>query len=371
MRRGMHCSTLNSLDLDHGVLAVATIVNLRCRSYVSSSIFSTTAGRMHTTFSPMVRTRASSIVSTVMSLKNNSSAGLDVLHISSSTAALDVLDKVHQDRYFAAQPVEWHRQQRQALLRKVDWHMLPLLATIFMLSFLDRNALASARLSSLEEDLGMEGTQFNSVTSIFFVGYVLFQVPSNMVLTKLKPGTYLSVAAILWGTVSAAQAGCTNYDGLLAARFFLGVAEAPVFPGCLLLLSSWYTAEELAYRFAWFYSGAQLANAFGGLIAAGVLANLNGSLGVAAWQWLFILEGSATVLAGLIALFLLPNYPGSTKYLSDEEKAYAQWRLGVDAGDEDKRIMTGCEGLMLALKDIRVYIFVLLQHCSNLSQTFM
>jgi sugar phosphate permease len=136
-------------------------------------------------------------------------------------------------------------------------------------------------------------------------------------------------------------------------------------------MSSWYTRAELAHRFAWFYSGAQLANAFGGLIAAGILANLDGSLGLAAWRWVFIIEGSITIAVASIAMLILPNYPATTQFLLDEEKAYAQWRLIHDTGDADTKTMSAWTGLKLALKDSRVYLFVFLQHCSNLSQTFM
>ena len=184
---------------------------------------------------------------------------------------------------FESQDAEWHQRQRKALLRKIDWHLIPFLAAIYMMSFLDKNNLAQAKLAGLEKDLGMTGTDFNTVTSIYFVGYIIFQTPSNLILSRFRPSIYLGLAAALWGVISAAQAGCQNYPGMVVARLFLGFAEAPTFPGCLFLMSSWYTRAELAHRFAWFYSGAQLANAFGGLIAAGVLANLDGNLGLAGW----------------------------------------------------------------------------------------
>ena len=217
----------------------------------------------------------------------------------------------------------------------------------------------------------MHGTEFNTATSIYFVGYIIFQSPSNMLLTRLRPSIYLPLAAALWGIVAAAQSSCQSYGGLVAARFFLGVAEAPVFPASLLLLSSWYTRRELAHRFAWFFAGNQLANAFGGLIAAGVLKNLNGSLGLSAWRWLFIIEGCITVTIALITMLILPDYPSTTTFLTPSEKSYAQWRLIADTGDDDKPgASTPWQGFMLMLKDKRVYLFLLLQHCGNLVQTF-
>ena len=115
-----------------------------------------------------------------------------------------------------------------------------------------------------------------------------------------------------------------------------------------------------------------MSNAFNGLIAAGVLGNLNGSMGLAGWRWLFIIEGSITVFIALFAFMVLPDFPGTTRWLSADEKAYAQWRLLDDTGEADEASSTSIwHGCKLALTDPRVYAFLLLQHCSNLSQTFM
>lgn len=147
--------------------------------------------------------------------------------------------------------------------------------------------------------------------------------------------------------------------------------EAPFFPGAIFLMSSWYTRAELTRRVAWFYSGNALANMFGGLIAAGVLGNLNGNLGIAGWRWLFIIEGTMTIGLGLVAGFILPDYPATTRWLTEEERAFASWRLLEDINESDNaQATTIWAGVKLALKDYRVYIFVIFQHLSLLSQTF-
>ena len=273
---------------------------------------------------------------------------------------------------FKEKEPDWHRVQTKKLLRKVDFHLLPFLAMMYLLSFLDKNNLAQAKLGTLEKDLGMKGTDFNTATSIFFVGYVLLQVPSNLVLARVRPSLYLGIVMSVWGAISAATAGTHSFAGLVVVRLFLGFAEAPFFAGALFLMSSWYTRAELAHRFAWFYSGAQLSNAFGGLIAAGVLGNLNGAHGIAGWRWLFIIEGVMTIGVALLSMLVLPDYPAKTRWLSPEETSYAQWRLIDDTGEADfAQSTTIWDGLKLALRDPRVWIMVFLQHCSNLSQTFM
>ncbi|KAI1374743.1 putative MFS transporter [Hypoxylon crocopeplum] len=272
---------------------------------------------------------------------------------------------------FTAATSEWHRGMTKKVMRKVDLHLLPMLVLMYMLNFLDRNNLSQARLGTLEEDLNMSGTDFNLATSILFVGYLLMQLPSNLLLTRVRPSLYLGVAMTIWGTISAAQAATTTFPSLVVCRFFLGFAEAPFFPGAVFLMSSWYTRGELAHRIAWFYSGHSLANAFGGLLGAGVLGNLNGAHGISGWRWLFIIEGSITIFSAICSAFILPNYPATTRWLSTEERAYAQWRLIKDAGEADLATASSIkEGVMLALRDPRLYLFTLLQHASLLSQTF-
>jgi MFS family permease len=158
---------------------------------------------------------------------------------------------------------------------------------MYINNFMDRSALGQARLGTLEEDLNMDpqGTQFNAAVSILFVGYILMQLPSNLLLSRLRPSIYLGSVMIIWGAVCTATAAVQNYGGLLAVRMFLGITEAPFFPGAIFLMSSWYTRKELTKRIAWFYSGVAVANGFSGLVSAGILANMEGAAGIAGWRW--------------------------------------------------------------------------------------
>ncbi|GIJ88073.1 hypothetical protein Asppvi_006989 [Aspergillus pseudoviridinutans] len=214
---------------------------------------------------------------------------------------------------YASKGPEWHQQMTRRLLRKVDMHLLPFLVVMYLLNFLDRNNLSQARLGTLEKDLGMAGTDFNLATSILFVGYLLMQLPSNLLLTRVRP--------------------------------------------------SWLLGGAMAI--------CSLANAFGGLIGAGVLGNLDGVHGVAGWRWLFIIEGSITVGVSLFSTVCLPNYPATTSWLDETEQAYAQWRLINDAGEaDDTNAVSIKDALAMVFRDRRIYLFILLQHSSLLSQTF-
>lgn len=245
------------------------------------------------------------------------------------------------------------------------------MSLLYLLNFLDRSNLSQARLGTLEQDLGMHGTDFNLLTSILFVGYLLMQLPSNLILTRVRPSWYLCACMILWGVVSTAQAATHNLSGMLACRFFLGFVEAPFFPGVVMLLSSFYVRNELAQRYAIFYGGLSLGQMFGGLIGAGVLGNLDGAQGIAGWRWLFIIEGVLTIGVALFSIFFLPDYPATTRWLTREEKAYAVWRLTDDIGQvDDNSSISIWEGTKLAFKDYRLYFFALMMHCETITQEF-
>ncbi|KAH7345809.1 major facilitator superfamily domain-containing protein [Pyrenochaeta sp. MPI-SDFR-AT-0127] len=255
------------------------------------------------------------------------------------------------------------------LVRKLDMTLMPVVWILYFFNYMDRNNIAQAKLSSFEKDLGLKGNQFNVAVSILNVGYVLMQLPSNMILTKVRPSIYIPACAMLWSCVSAATSGVHNYPGLIGVRFVLGVVEAPFWPGAFYMLSAWYTRKELALRTAVLYSGLVLATAFSGLIAAGVFAGLEGMRGLAGWQWLFILEGAARFLAATVSMFILPDFPestsGSGKWLfTAEEKRLAVDRIKKDrvsAPSADEGIM---HGLKLAVLDYKTWIFSLML-CAN------
>ncbi|KAF6819860.1 TNA1 is necessary for nicotinic acid import into the cell [Colletotrichum plurivorum] len=223
------------------------------------------------------------------------------------------------------------------LIRKIDIRMLPTMILIYIMNYLDRNAIGSARLGGLEEDLGLTGNEFQTCVSILFVGYILMQVPSNMFLNKIgRPAAYLTTCMAVWGVLCACSGATHSFAGLLATRFFLGFVEAAFYPGCLATLSAWYVRSELGVRTGLFYSGSMLSGAFSGLIAAGITSGMDGLGGLLAWRWLFIIEGSLTVVIAAGAYFILPDFPANTRWLTEQERQLAMWRMEADAaGEED------------------------------------
>lgn len=188
------------------------------------------------------------------------------------------------------------------------------------------------------------------------------QVPSNLFLNKFgKPAIYLPAVMCVWGTISAATAAAHNFAGLVSIRFFLGFVEAAYFPGVLFFLSAWYTRKELAFRTAAMYSGSLISGAFSGLIAAGITNGLDGARGIAAWRWLFIIEGVITIFISIVAFFVLPNFPRTTAWLSEEERQLAVWRLKEDVGTDDwvsAEDQTFLHGFVQAFKDIKTWLLM-------------
>jgi MFS family permease len=232
---------------------------------------------------------------------------------------------------------------------------------MYFLNYVDRNTIAQARLNGLEDDLGMTGVEFNTTVSILFVGYVLMQIPSNILITQIKPAAYMSSWMVIWAIVSGCTGAVQNYAGLVACRFFLGITESPFYPGAIYVLSIWYTRREVAARVAVLYSAQILATGFTGLIAAGVFAGLDGTQGLAGWRWLFILEGIFTFAIGVMGFWSLPNTPLTTRWLSQEEGELAHSRMEIDRVESSPQDVTSLDGLKQAVRDPRAWLFSLMQ----------
>ncbi|KAJ5718610.1 MFS transporter [Penicillium malachiteum] len=246
-------------------------------------------------------------------------------------------------------------QIERRVVRKID-----------CISDIDRQNLSSAKLQNIMGDLNMTADQFSTAISILYVGYIPFQIPSNMIMTKItRPRLYICVAVVLWGIISSCTGAAQSYGGLLGVRIVLGVIEAVFFPGVIYYLSAWYTKQELGKRLAALYIGQQLGSAFGGLIAAGVL-KLNGVHGIQGWRYLFIVEGVATVGIGLISCFFMPEYPHNARLLKPIERDLAVWRIEQESGGgEAHEEVSTLHGFFLALTDIKIWVLVF---CVILSQ---
>ncbi|KAF5322407.1 hypothetical protein D9619_001308 [Psilocybe cf. subviscida] len=260
------------------------------------------------------------------------------------------------------------------LVRKLDMRLLPTIFLIFIMNYIDRNGVTTARLKGMQQDLHINDVQYATVIAILFVSYCPAQIPSNMILNKVsRPSLYIGICTVLWGVTSALTGITRNFAGIIACRVFIGLPESAFYPGAIYVLSRWYTKKELAFRSAFLYAGLLISNAFGSLIAAGILGNMEGKRGIRAWRWLFFIEGSITVIVGLNAIWLLPDYPHNTRWMSPFESRLAQARLSEDAGeaDQDNSEDSPMRGLIMAIKDPKVGIFAIMTIAQLLGLSFV
>ncbi|KAG2016849.1 hypothetical protein GB937_006051 [Aspergillus fischeri] len=219
------------------------------------------------------------------------------------------------------------------LMAKIDWHILPCLCVMFVLAFLDRINIGNAAILGLKEDLHIQtGTEYNTALTIFFVPYIVFEIPSNILLKKLKPHVWLPLCMIGFGLVTVCQGLVSNWGGLMTTRWFLGMFESGLSPGCLYLIGMWYKRSEAQKRFSLFLSSAIIAGAFGGLLASGI-GKMDGLRGYGGWRWVFIFEGVITCLVAMICFFIVPGFPEDAKWLSEEEREFVRSKLADDVGN--------------------------------------
>ncbi|KAF0401857.1 MFS general substrate transporter [Gigaspora margarita] len=251
--------------------------------------------------------------------------------------------------------------EEKRLLKKIDLRIIPLVTILYTLSFLDRVNIGNAKLAHLERDLGLTGDEYNWALGIFFLGYVLFEVPSNIALIKIKPSIWISTLMVGWGAIMTGMAFVKNFSELMAVRFLLGAFESGLFPGVVFYLTKWYKKSERTYRISLFFSGATIAGAFNGLLAYAI-TNLDGKFNLHGWQWLFIIDGVMTVIVAFFSYFLISDYAETASWLTEDERKLAIDRLRYDGGHTHTTHFDKHQ-ILQAFKDSKIYIYMFLYFC--------
>lgn len=215
-------------------------------------------------------------------------------------------------------PVSQEIHERYAV-RQVTWRLLPFLFILYLVASIDRSNVAFAALQ-MNHDLGFTGSVYGFGAGIFFVGYCLFEIPSNLILARVGARRWISRIMISWGIVACAMMLIRGRVSFYTLRFLLGAAEAGFFPGMIFYLNHWFPAAERARAVSRFMMAIPVAGVLGGLLAGGLLG-LNGRLGLAGWQWLFLLEGLPAIVFGIAVWFLLPDGPHHARWLTEHHRA--------------------------------------------------
>ena len=238
-------------------------------------------------------------------------------------------------------------------LSRVRWRLLPFLGLLYIVSYLDRVNVGFAKLT-MNAAIGIDDAMYAFGAGIFFIGYFLFEVPSNLILERVGARRWIARILVTWGLISAGTALVTGPNSFLSMRFLLGLAEAGFFPGILLYLTYWFPAKERASVVGLFMVALPLAGLIGSPLS-GELMRIN-ALGLQGWQWLFILEGLPAVLLGFVCLAVLPDGPGDARWLEPDQR---QW-LATTLDAERQAVATdGHTTLRAAVMQPRVWALAL------------
>ncbi|KAG6996011.1 putative transporter [Fusarium oxysporum f. sp. conglutinans] len=217
-------------------------------------------------------------------------------------------------------------EAEKKLRRKLDWYIMPSVTILYLMCFVDRANIGNARLAGLEEDLGLAGYDYNLLLTVFYISYIVFELPLNMVCKWIGPGWFIPATSVAFGVASLGTAFVHTMGQACAVRFILGIFEAGMLPGIAYYLSRWYRRSELAFRLAIYVAMGSFGGAFGGLLASGIL-KLDSFGSLTRWRMIFAIEGICTIGLALIAFFTMTDRPSTARWLSEEEKDLAIARI--------------------------------------------
>ncbi len=210
--------------------------------------------------------------------------------------------------------------EEASTIRAVAWRLMPILLASYVVAYVDRINVGFAALTA-NADLGLSPTVYAQGAGVFFLGYALFEVPSNLLLARVGARRWIARIMLTWGVIAGGMAFVTGASGFAGMRFLLGLAEAGFFPGIIFYLGQWFPAAHRARYMGLFVIGIPLASFLGAPIS-GALLGLDGWLGLKGWQWLYLLEAAPAILLGLVILFVLPDRPAEARFLSPARRAW-------------------------------------------------
>jgi len=259
-----------------------------------------------------------------------------------------------------ALPVE--HPHESSVYRKVTVRLLPFLMLCYVVAYLDRVNVGFAKLQMLA-DLKFSETVYGLGAGVFFLGYFLFEVPSNVILHRVGARVWIARIMITWGLISGAFMFVSTPETFYFMRFLLGIAEAGFFPGIILYLTYWYPAERRARIVTVFMAAIPLSGVFGGPLSGWIMESFSATGGLAGWQWMFVLEAIPALLLGIAVLLYLDNGIRSATWLNEEEKRLLENRIAHDAGH-----VTAHASLGKVFADRRVWFMALIYFCCVMGQ---
>ncbi|MCP3708867.1 MFS transporter [Paraburkholderia sp. CNPSo 3274] len=247
----------------------------------------------------------------------------------------------------------------EATYRKVAWRLIPLLMLCYVVAYLDRVNVGFAKLQ-MSSALNLSDAVYGFGAGIFFVGYFLFEVPSNIILHRVGARVWIARIMVTWGLVSILTMFVTTPTMFYVMRFLLGLCEAGFFPGIILYLTYWYPAHRRGRMTTWFMTAIALSGVIGGPVSGWILKSFDGANGWQGWQWLFLLEGLPSVIVGVLVFFVLDDRIGRAKWLTEEERALLERNIALeDATKEDPPLMTVLTSARVLVMSFTYFSFVM------------
>ncbi|KAJ3857615.1 major facilitator superfamily domain-containing protein, partial [Lentinula lateritia] len=247
----------------------------------------------------------------------------------------------------------------------IDLRVLPLLGILYSLALIDRSNLGVARIAGMGKDLELSiGSRYSIVSCVYFIPYILLELPSNMLLRTFGTRNLLSFCVIAWGAVQLAMAFVPNWQYLALCRVLLGAFEAGFFPALVFIITTWYRRHEVQKRLAGFYLISLLAGGFSAILAYS-FSKLAGKAGLAGWSWIFVIEGAVTILLGCVAWAFLPGFPDNNTFLNSEETRFILQRIEEDRGDSLPDTVTLWKAFEY-LSDWKIWIYGLMFLCATI-----
>ncbi|KAF4119294.1 Major Facilitator Superfamily [Geosmithia morbida] len=233
--------------------------------------------------------------------------------------------------------------KERAFVNKADWFIMTYVCISYFVKYLDQTNVVNAYVSGMKEDLDMAGNDYNLLQTMFTVGYCIGNIPSQLIMTWVRPSIWLPALELIWGFMVMGMAGAKSVETLYILRFFIGLLEASAYPGILTLLGNWYTPQELGKRSCIFASSAFISQMISGYIQAGLYTGMDGKYGISAWRWLFIFDGIIGVPICLYGFFAVPDSPANSRarWLKESDRAMAIRRMEAVGRTPSKKLTWG------------------------------
>ncbi|KAG8630285.1 hypothetical protein KVT40_001904 [Elsinoe batatas] len=284
-------------------------------------------------------------------------------------SSIDKEKVAHVEDASSEEGLTYTTKEQAKIRQRIDWRLIPALGLMYGVSLTDRKNVSNAYIAGMRVDLNLISTRYNLITLVFFITYTLFQPPMTVICRKIGPRIFLPGICLAWGIVIIGFGFSQNWSTLVGLRLVLGLLEAGFFPGCVYLLSTWYTRYEVARRYSCFYLIGSMASALSGILAYGLM-QMEGVSGIRGWRRIFIMEGVITCAFAMIGYIFLIRFPDqerekpSFKFLSVDEATHIVDKISKDRGDVEAEPFHLGRFLKPA-KDIEIWGFALIFCCTT------